>query len=197
VPTRDWKQFTPFYFYTAVAVSMGGAATVSEARSVAGTFLLLVSGFLSWGVVEYGLHRFAFHHRALPAARGRFFSASHQAHHDRPQATDQLFSSLRMSAPVALLYCLLAWAALGSWQAMAYLFDGLILGYFSYEWLHYQAHHGAPRLRPLKYLRKYHLLHHHRTPEQRFGVTSPVVDYLCGTFRPVGRRDHGAPEHLS
>jgi len=197
VSTQYWKQFTPFYFYTAAVSVLGVAAATSETRPLAVILRLFVCGFLSWALVEYGLHRFVFHYSARMAPSGLFFTAPHQSHHDHPQAVDQLFSSLRMSAPVALLYCLLTWAVLGSWQAMAYLFVGLILGYFSYEWLHYQAHHGAPRLRPLKYLRKYHLLHHHRTPEQRFGVTSPVVDYLCGTFRPVGRRDHGAPEHLS
>ena len=71
---------------------------------------------------------------------------------------------------------------------MAYLFIGLIGGYFGYEWLHYQAHHGASRLRLLRYLKKYHLLHHHQTPDLRFGVTSPIVDYLFGTYQPVGKR---------
>jgi sterol desaturase/sphingolipid hydroxylase (fatty acid hydroxylase superfamily) len=31
----------------------------------------------------------------------------------------------------------------------------------------------------------YHLLHHHDTPELRFGVSSPLFDMVFGTFRPV------------
>ena len=192
--TKYWKQFTPFYFYTAAVLVLGVAAATSETRPLAGILRLFVCGFLSWALVEYGLHRFFFHHAARMAPSGPSFSAAHQSHHDHPQAVDQLFSSLRMSAPVASCYCLLAWAVMGSWQAAVYLFVGLVAGYFSYEWLHYQAHHGAPRLRPLRYLRKYHLLHHHRTPGLRFGVTSPVIDYLFGTFRSVGRGARHEPK---
>jgi sterol desaturase/sphingolipid hydroxylase (fatty acid hydroxylase superfamily) len=35
----------------------------------------------------------------------------------------------------------------------------------------------------LRYLRRYHLLHHYKTPDLRFGVTSPLFDLLFGTFR--------------
>ena len=185
---RDWKQFTPFYFYTAAAFSLCGAAMMSEAPSVTGTLLLFACGFLSWAPVEYVLHRFAFHRLAESASFGRSFSAPHRLHHEHPQAVEQLFTGLKMSVPVAFIYCLLGWTILGSWQETSYLFTGLVAGYFSYEWLHYRAHHGAPVLRPFRYLKKYHLLHHHQTPGLRFGVTSPVVDYLCGTFRPVDLR---------
>ncbi len=128
--TKYWKQFTPFYFYTAAILVLGVAAATSETRPLAGILRLFVCGFLSWALVEYGLHRFVFHHSARMAPSGPSFSAAHQSHHDHPQAVDQLFSSLRMSAPVAFCYCLLAWAVLGSWQATVYVFVGLIAGYF-------------------------------------------------------------------
>jgi sterol desaturase/sphingolipid hydroxylase (fatty acid hydroxylase superfamily) len=38
-------------------------------------------------------------------------------------------------------------------------------------------------MRLLRYLRRYHLLHHYKTPDLRFGVTSPLFDLLFGTFR--------------
>ena len=191
---KDWKQFTPFYFYTAVALSFGTTARLSETRSISSIVLLLGCGLVSWGLIEYGLHRFIFHYDAQSEHSRRFVYAMHLSHHDDPRAADKLFASLWMSVPIALCYCLLAWVVVGSWQAVAYLFTGLVVGYFSYEWLHYQAHHGAPRLRLFRYLRKYHLLHHHQTPDQRFGVTSPIVDYLFGTFRPVSRRARRAKE---
>lgn len=191
--TQNWKQFTPFIFYTATATILGIAAATSEVRSSVNIMLLLVGGLVSWTIIEYFLHRFAFHHSAPPhSISRRLLSASHQKHHDHPQAVDQLFASLRMSVPIALSYYLLTWLIIGDWRATSYLFIGLVCGYFSYEWLHYQAHHGAPRLRPLKYLRTYHLLHHHRTPDLRFGVTSPVIDYLCGTFRAIDRGRPGS-----
>lgn len=182
------KQFAPFVFYTVAATVLGVAAQSGGARPpLTSIIVLLITGLVSWAVIEYVLHRFAFHRlpsRHVTAHRG-LISASHEAHHDRPQAIDRLFASLGMSVPVALCYCLLAWGVTGDWRSMTYLFIGLVCGYFGYEWLHYQAHHGSPRARPLRYLRKYHLLHHHQTPDLRFGVTSPLIDYLFGTFRPA------------
>jgi sterol desaturase/sphingolipid hydroxylase (fatty acid hydroxylase superfamily) len=158
-----------------------------------GILLLLVSGLLSWGLVEYALHRFIFHYDARSESGRKLVYAAHLSHHEDPGATDRIFTSLRMSVPIAAGYWLLAWAAAGSWRAASYLFIGLVAGYFSYEWLHFQAHHGRPRLRLFRYLRKYHLLHHHRTPGLRFGVTSPLFDLAFGTFRPVRKRHpHGS-----
>ena len=146
--------------------------------------ILVVCGFLSWGLVEYVVHRFAFHLETLPVFGSNFLNASHLAHHEDPKAMNDLFANLKMSVPVATAYWLLAWEVLGTWLAASYLFMGLVVGYFCYEWLHFQAHHGRSRLPLLRYLRKYHLLHHYRTPDRRFGVTSPVFDLLFGTFAP-------------
>ena len=191
---KDWKQFTPFYFYMAAAICLGAAAAMSEKRSLLSVLLLLTSGFLSWGLVEYVLHRFIFHYDARSERSRRFVYAAHLSHHENPRSLERLFASLRLSVPIALIYYLLAWALLGSWQATAYLFTGLIAGYFSYELLHFQAHHRAPRLRLFRYLKKYHLLHHHQTSDQRFGVTSPFVDYLFGTFQPMSKHSTRAKE---
>jgi sterol desaturase/sphingolipid hydroxylase (fatty acid hydroxylase superfamily) len=186
--TNASKQFTPFYFYTAVAFILGVASSLGEGLSKAFTLILLVSGFLSWGLVEYVLHRFIFHVDARSLSGGKIVYAAHLSHHENPKATDSLFASLQVSAPIAAGYWLLAWGALGTWRAASYLFIGLIAGYFCYEWLHYQAHHRKPRLRLFRYLKKYHLMHHYRTPGLRFGVTSPLFDVVFRTFRSVVNR---------
>jgi sterol desaturase/sphingolipid hydroxylase (fatty acid hydroxylase superfamily) len=143
---------------------------------------------LSWGLLEYVLHRFVFHYDARSAFGKKVVYAAHLSHHDDPRATDRIFSSLIISAPVAAAYLLLGWIATGSWRAASFLFAGLVLGYFYYELLHFRVHHRRARLRLFRYLRKYHLLHHYRTPELRFGVSSPLFDIVFGTFRPVASR---------
>ena len=50
------------------------------------------------------------------------------------------------------------------------MFTGLIAGYFFYEYLDFQAHHGTSRGRLTRYFRKYHLQHHHYDATVRFGV---------------------------
>ena len=180
---KVWKQFTPFYFYTLLAVGLGVAAMISETRSLSSILFLCLTGVLTWGLIEYGLHRLVFHFEAQSEKGRQRVYAMHLSHHADPKDMDDLFASLSLSLPLALLYCLLAWAVTGSWQAMVYLFIGLTAGYFCYEFMHYQAHHRSSRLRVLRYLKKYHLLHHHQSSALHFGVTSPVFDYLFGTFR--------------
>lgn len=181
------KALTPLYFYTAVVLCLF-ALTRGEALSLGASVLLLTSGLLSWGLLEYVLHRFVFHYDAQSESGKKLVYAAHLSHHEEPRATDRIFSSLMISAPVATAYLLLARIATGSWRAASFLFTGLVLGYFYYEWLHFRAHHRRSRLRLFRYLRKYHLLHHYQTPELRFGVSSPLFDIIFGTFRPVGRR---------
>lgn len=185
--TKDWKLYTSFYFYTLLLVGLGVAAVISETRSLASILFLCLTGILLWGLFEYWLHRFVFHLDAQSEKGRNFIFALHAFHHANPKNTDDLFVSLRLSLPITLLYCLLAWAITRSWQAMVFLFIGLMAGYFSYEFLHYQAHHRAPRMRVFRYLKMYHLLHHHASSDLRFGVTSPLFDCLFRTFKSPRR----------
>jgi dihydroceramide fatty acyl 2-hydroxylase len=185
---KNWKHFTPFYFYTVVAILLASIAK-NGTLSIGKICLLFLIGFLSWGFVEYSLHRFAFHYEAKSERTRQLIYSAHLSHHERPQSVEQLFSSLRTSVPLASLYFLVVWSIVWSWRVAAFIFIGLLAGYFCYEFLHYQAHHRSPHLRLFRYLRAYHLLHHHRTPSMRFGVTSPFVDMLFRTFEPVKSRE--------
>ena len=183
-----WKQLTPVYFYTAVAVCLI-AVTRDNAFSIFQNLLLVAAGILSWTLIEYGLHRFVFHYNARSERGRKLLYAAHLSHHENPRERSRLLSSLLVSLPIATAYFLLARIASGSWHAATFLFAGLTAGYLGYEWLHFQAHHRRPRLRLFRYLRRYHLLHHHQTPDLRFGVTSPLFDLLLGTFRPLSSRN--------
>jgi len=189
VGINPWKKFTPFWLYALLASSLLVMAASSEDRPVASRLLLIAFGLLSWSFGEYLMHRFAFH---ADYRRGSYgpIHALHLAHHDDPQGVDQLFVSFWMSAPVSIVYFSLGWIIFSSWQIAAYLFFGVSVGYLSYEFLHYKAHHGDSHLRVLRYLKKYHLLHHGETPNRRFGVTTPLFDCLFGTFESVSRRYH-------
>jgi dihydroceramide fatty acyl 2-hydroxylase len=182
-----FKALSPLYFYTAVVLCLF-ALSRGESLSLSASLLLLASGLMSWGLLEYGLHRFLFHYDAQSGFAQRLVYNAHLSHHDYPRAKDRIFSSLIISSPVAAAYLLVARILSGSWRATSFLFMGLVLGYFYYEWLHFRAHHRKPRFWYFRYLRKYHLLHHYQTPELRFGVTSPLFDIIFGTFRPVARR---------
>ena len=181
------SRLTPLFLYTAVVVCLL-TLTHDQTLSWSTSFVLLALGLLSWALIEYGLHRFVFHYDARSELGRKIVYAAHLSHHEKPDASDRIFSSLVISAPLATAYLLLARFTSGSWRAAAYLFTGLIIGYFYYEWLHFRSHHRRAKFRIFRYLKKYHLLHHHQTPELRFGVTSPLFDMVFGTFRPVSSR---------
>ena len=177
----SWRQFTPLYFYSGLSLCLV-FLSAGQGLSAQTIFLLLGSGVLSWSLIEYGLHRFIFHYEARSRFGRKLLYQVHLSHHDNPLAT-QLFASLYLSAPIAAVYWLFAWTITRSSAAASYLFIGMAAGYFFYEWLHFQFHHRKSRHYLMRYLRKYHLLHHYKTPGLRFGVTSPLFDLVFGTFR--------------
>lgn len=177
-----WKEFLPFYFYSIITSSLTIYTSFYKNYSLPKIAFLVMIGIVSWMILEYCLHRFFFHQKTKSSQAKQLMHKMHLAHHENPKALDSLFSSLYTSVPVASTYCFLSWALTGSLQAMCCLFLGLITGYFSYELLHYQAHHLTPKLTLFRYLKKYHMLHHHQSPDLRFGVTSPLIDFLFGTY---------------
>ena len=149
---------------------------------------LLAIGLGSWSSFEYVMHRLIFHYDARSRLGRKFLYHAHVAHHENPRGKNQFSSSLILGLPIGAAYWLSGWAATGSWAAASWLFIGLAAGFFSYKWVHFQCHHRRSRLRLLRYLRHYHLLHHYKTPELRFGVTSPLFDLVFGTFRAPSPR---------
>lgn len=177
----------PVYFYTTLVVCLLTFTTSNNFTWRQNT-ILITAGALSWGLIEYGLHRFVFHYRARSDFGRKILYAAHLSHHEDPNARDRLVASPLLSLPIATAYYLVVLLITRSLHAASYLYAGMTAGYFCYEWLHFQAHHRRPRIRVLRYLKKYHLQHHHQTPELRFGVTSPLFDVLLGTFEPQRSR---------
>jgi sterol desaturase/sphingolipid hydroxylase (fatty acid hydroxylase superfamily) len=177
-----FQLYKPYIFYTAVILFMQ-AAVVRSGESSLMTFAgLFVVGLLTWGLYEYATHRWVLHRE--PKAEGFNLpgNLTHLRHHADPDSLARLNVQLSESVPVCVVYFLLAWALAGNWQAATHLYTGLIAGYFFYEYLDFQAHHGTSRGRLTRYFRKYHLQHHHYDATVRFGVTSPIFDYIFGTF---------------
>jgi sterol desaturase/sphingolipid hydroxylase (fatty acid hydroxylase superfamily) len=180
--------YKPFAFYAVVLAALNAAAVASgDELSATVSLASLAAGLLSWGLVEYSIHRWVLHREPPKDSAGVPGNRTHLAHHADPNALDRLNVQLSESLPVCVVYFIIAWASTGDWRSTVFAYDGLMLGYFFYEYLDYQAHHGAARGRVVRYFRRYHLQHHHYDARVRFGVTSPLFDYLFGTFH-VERR---------
>ncbi|MDT5272228.1 MAG: dihydroceramide fatty acyl 2-hydroxylase [Acidobacteriota bacterium] len=177
-----FQLYKPFIFYIAVLAVMQFAVVKSDASSLTAAAGLFVAGLMTWGLYEYATHRWVLHREPKTEGFNLPGNLTHLRHHADPNSLQRLNVQLSESVPVCVVYYLLAWGLTGSWQAATHLFTGLIAGYFFYEYLDFQAHHGTSRGRLTRYFRKYHLQHHHYDATVRYGVTSPLFDYLFGTF---------------
>lgn len=191
---EDLKPLVPIYFYTPTVLILAAAAVINGALSPLAIGGLLIIGWFLWGLFEYTFHRFVLHraeksNRLIPLPG----NATHLAHHRDPKAHDRLYIPLHEGIPTVLGFWLITWFATGSWQITAFLYAGFMLGYLVYEWIDYEAHHGKSRSRLMRYYKKYHLQHHHVDEAARYGVTTPIFDYLFGTYqlkRRPARKHH-------
>ena len=149
-----------------------------------------LAGLFLWTLAEYTLHRFVFHFPPRNAWQERLSFLFHGVHHAQPQVKTRLVMPPAASIPLALLFYglfyLILVAAFGLHAWLAPTFAGFIAGYLAYDMLHYATHHVAMRRGYWKFLKRYHMQHHYKTPDQRFGVSSPLWDRAFGTY--PGRR---------
>lgn len=177
--------FKPFFLYLPLGAILVIWAGTSAPFSWVSGVLIFALGAGGWPLLEYGIHREVFHFPAKSERVRSFLYRSHLAHHDDPQEIQLIFVRLSSSVPMSALLFLLFWGVLGQWQKAILAVTGLWAGYLFYEFAHYSAHFRTPPTPLMRYLKKYHMLHHHQDEQTRFGVTTPLVDWLFGTYRPI------------
>lgn len=150
------------------------------ATSIALTGLLFLVGLLHWTLLEYWAHRVLFHWEPQSNIGKKFVWYLHGVHHDWPNDKYRLVFPPALSVPLAALHYYLYVAIFGPLWAFG-AFAGLTFGYLAYDMIHYYTHHFAPKDPVMKYLRKYHMAHHFKHEPTRYGVSSPLWDYVFGT----------------
>lgn len=143
--------------------------------------ILFFVGLISWTLSEYILHRFVFHWEAQSRAGKYFVFLFHGLHHDDPQDPTRL-----VMPPVpaillsGILYCLFSLVIPGKFLQV---FMGyFMIGYLCYDYIHYATHHFSMGSKIGKFLRKYHLQHHYSGEKSKYGVSSPLWDYVFKTI---------------
>jgi len=141
-------------------------------------------GVLLWTAIEYGLHRGLFHLR-FPERMKVFAFLAHGYHHEFPDDRMRLVAPPLMFWSLGAAFGLLFYYVFGP-QIWATAFAGTMAGYLAYDSLHFYTHHARPRHRVGRWLRRYHLLHHFRDGESRYGISSPLWDLILRTDRSAG-----------
>ena len=143
--------------------------------------LTFIAAYLFWSLFEYIAHRWAFHFATENKVIKKIVHMAHGVHHEYPKDTNRL---IMPPLPWTISVCLLL--------GISYLFGGdyaftwmagMLAGYLSYIFVHYQVHLN----RPPKFLRRmmvHHALHHYKYDDLAFGVSSTIWDRIFGTMPP-------------
>jgi sterol desaturase/sphingolipid hydroxylase (fatty acid hydroxylase superfamily) len=146
----------------------------------------VLAGMCLWTLLEYTVHRYVFHFHPRGQRMKRLVFLFHGIHHAQPQCKTRLVMPPAVSVPGAILVYSLLYYGLGKLLGLQFWVDplmaGLALGYLIYDLTHYATHHFPMRWGFLKFLKRYHMQHHYKTPDKRFGVSSPLWDRVFGTL---------------
>ncbi len=140
-------------------------------------------GALAFFPGEYVVHRFQLH--VLAEKKWNKTAHSHIAHHMAPDDLDHIFHPLGATYGALVLYFGAVSLIFSSASAGLAFALGSSVSMVIYEYAHFSAHRlGVQPATPwMKYLKKYHLWHHFKNEHYWFGVTSPVMDMVMGTFK--------------
>ena len=173
-----WSPVIIFFFYRSFLIRPAdGALWYIPAGFLIGLFL--------WTLAEYTLHRFVFHYPAKSPRGQRITFLFHGIHHAQPQCKTRLVMPPAVGIPLAALFFGLFYLVTVVLLKMPYwlnpLFSAFLIGYLIYDLGHYAQHHLPMRSGYLRYIKRYHMMHHYKTPDQRYGVSSPIWDFVFGT----------------
>ncbi len=144
-------------------------------------FLTTLGGALTWTLMEYIIHRFAYHTELDSEEILNFQMSMHGNHHHYPKDPERLAMPPIPGLIISVLFFGLFYLIMGQY-AYAF-FPGFILAYDAYITLHYYQHRiKSPRYKPWKKLWQHHKAHHYSNPYSAFGVSTRLWDWVFGTM---------------
>ncbi|MET6999574.1 sterol desaturase family protein [Chitinophaga defluvii] len=173
-PLVIWGMYLPvigymlYYSHSTLGYSIGKVA------------LVFIGAMLFWSFFEYIMHRFMFHFSSDSPRLQRIIYVMHGNHHEYPRDKQRLFMPPVPSLILASVIFALMYLFMGPVTFM--FFPGFMLGYLIYGSMHYAIHAWNPPIKLLKPLWRNHHLHHYKSDEKGFGVSSAVWDRVFGTF---------------
>ncbi|XP_072929359.1 uncharacterized protein Fa2h [Epargyreus clarus] len=141
-------------------------------------------GLLLWTSLEYSLHRWVFHYdpgSSVTLIKIHFLI--HGMHHKVPfDGLRQVFPPLPACGITFILYTPLSYFFTYSQIVLA----GALIGYLTYDMIHYYVHHGSPKDGTYLYaMKRYHSNHHFINHDKAFGISSKIWDYVFRTAAHV------------
>ena len=179
VPLILWVPVITYWFYEALT---------KDGLTIAQVLITSLIGLIVWTLTEYLLHRFVFHMKVIGPLTKRFVFLFHGLHHDDPNDPTRLvMPPVPAILIVGILYYLFSLVVPA--EFLKAFMASFLIGYLIYDYIHYATHHFKMTSTVGRYLKKWHLQHHFRHEKAKYGVSSPLWDYI---FRTVTgpKEDH-------
>lgn len=154
---------------------------------------LFLGGFFITTFIEYLLHRWLFHFVPKTQKQRLQVFLLHGYHHEFMNDPMRLVLPPIGIWPVAIIFAVVWYFVFGAYWLPIYA--GTAAGYIAYDWTHYYTHYFNPRGGIGRWLKRYHMLHHHDSPNHRYGITSPFWDLVFGTYLPMNKMVRQAGRH--
>jgi len=144
------------------------------------SWIAIIIGIIVFFFIEYIVHRFVLHgilQKIMPKAY-----KGHEDHHNKPNNMEYLLTPNSYN----LTYYIVLWIAVyfmtDSFHLTGAFIVGLSVYQLYYEWAHFVSHRAIVPITPWgKFMKKFHLLHHFKNPQEYYGVTNPIIDIIVGT----------------
>ena len=176
---------TPLLFWSPVAGWLLWRSVTLHGFGPAAIASMAAAGIFTWTLAEYVLHRFVFHYPAKSRLGKWLVFLFHGNHHHDPRDKTRLVMPPAGGVPImAALYGLFGLFIPSPWLEPFFAF--FIVGYLIYDYIHYATHHFPMRGRVAKFLKHYHLKHHYSGESGRYGVSSPLWDWVFRTRPDAG-----------
>lgn len=147
----------------------------------------LILGLLVWTATEYLLHRFIFHYYPTSKWGQRIHFIFHGVHHDYPRDAKRLVMPPSASIPLATLFYFLFSLFLKDKANLFAFFPGFLIGYLTYDMMHYAMHHYNFKSSFWKRIKQHHMLHHYSDSTKGFGVSSSLWDEIFRSGFPKNK----------
>jgi sterol desaturase/sphingolipid hydroxylase (fatty acid hydroxylase superfamily) len=173
-PLIIWSMYTPVIIYMIYYSNANFNFTFTA------SLVIFIGGILFWSFFEYIMHRFIFHFITESLKAQRIIYIMHGNHHEYSKDKERLFmppvpSLILASVIFATMYIFIA-------NYVFLFFSGFIFGYLLYGSMHYAIHAWRPPFKWMKPLWRNHHLHHYKSDDKGFGVSTTLWDHIFGTM---------------
>jgi sterol desaturase/sphingolipid hydroxylase (fatty acid hydroxylase superfamily) len=165
-----------YYIYSAFTLGL----------SITGFAGVFFAGVLVWTLFEYFLHRYLFHLQIDSDWGRRIHFMIHGCHHDYPN------DAMRLVIPTGAAIALAVMMYWFFYFFVVYLFGGtmgmhhgffasFVIGYVTYDMMHYATHYAKFKNKWFRDIQKNHLDHHYVDHDKGFGLSNVFWDRVFGT----------------